>query len=226
MLLAARASFAISRAKRWTNPYVTDGLVALWDGEWNAGGGKHEAAITSWLDCIGGQTMDVTGCGIGAMSVTISSGRSIAGSNNAIQTKSCSVEILAKVNSRTDFVFYSQMKRIALRDSAITNSRLYINMPTNENASYQQGTNTYYNLSSAKLVSLCGVSKWNSAQNFYVNGATPSRSTYGPKDATATSNFTLYGGLTVYSLRIYNRAITQAEDAANYAVDRARFNLS
>lgn len=32
MLVAARASFAISRAKRWVNPYVADGLVAMWDG--------------------------------------------------------------------------------------------------------------------------------------------------------------------------------------------------
>ena len=22
----------------WTNPYVTDGLVAMWDAEWNVGG--------------------------------------------------------------------------------------------------------------------------------------------------------------------------------------------
>lgn len=26
---------------KWENPYITDGLVALWDGEWNAGFGKH-----------------------------------------------------------------------------------------------------------------------------------------------------------------------------------------
>ena len=38
MLVAHRNGMAV-----WTNPYVTDGLVAMWDGEWNAGGGVHDA---------------------------------------------------------------------------------------------------------------------------------------------------------------------------------------
>lgn len=41
MLIAARNGFAVGG---WKNPYVTDGLVAMWDGEWNAGGGMHSDA--------------------------------------------------------------------------------------------------------------------------------------------------------------------------------------
>lgn len=35
---------------RWRNPYVTNGLVAMWDGEWNAGGGVHDPNATVWKD--------------------------------------------------------------------------------------------------------------------------------------------------------------------------------
>ena len=35
------------------NPYVTKGLIAMWDGEWNIGLGKHDAEATIWKDLSG-----------------------------------------------------------------------------------------------------------------------------------------------------------------------------
>lgn len=43
----------------WENPYVTNGLVAMWDGEWNAGGGVHDADATLWKDLIGPNDLTV-----------------------------------------------------------------------------------------------------------------------------------------------------------------------
>lgn len=40
----------------WHNPYVTDGLVAMWDGEWNAGGGVHDHQAEEWIDLVHGIT--------------------------------------------------------------------------------------------------------------------------------------------------------------------------
>lgn len=37
----------------WHNPYIADGLVAMWDGEWNAAGGIHDASATTWVDLTG-----------------------------------------------------------------------------------------------------------------------------------------------------------------------------
>ena len=37
----------------WSNPYVTDGLIAMWDGEWNVGPGKHSSTTSTWKDLIG-----------------------------------------------------------------------------------------------------------------------------------------------------------------------------
>ena len=44
----------------WSNPYVTDGLIAMWDGEWNVGPGKHNPNATTWKDLAGSCNLDVT----------------------------------------------------------------------------------------------------------------------------------------------------------------------
>ena len=43
------------------NPYVTKGLVAMWDGEWNAGLGKHDAKASKWKDLVGKSDCDPVG---------------------------------------------------------------------------------------------------------------------------------------------------------------------
>lgn len=35
------------------NPYITDGLIAMWDGEWNVGIGEHDSTTTVWIDLSG-----------------------------------------------------------------------------------------------------------------------------------------------------------------------------
>ena len=37
----------------WENPYVTDGLIAHWDGIWNSGIGLHDPDATVWKDLAG-----------------------------------------------------------------------------------------------------------------------------------------------------------------------------
>ena len=50
---AARQFFERRGGGGWVNPYVTNGLVAMWDGEWNAGGGVHDNTVTEWFDLTG-----------------------------------------------------------------------------------------------------------------------------------------------------------------------------
>lgn len=56
MLIGARESFAVRRAAGWKNPYVTNGLLAMWDGVWNAGGGIHDASATTWKNLVDGSS--------------------------------------------------------------------------------------------------------------------------------------------------------------------------
>lgn len=39
-----------AKANNWTNPYIVDGLVAMWDGEWNMKGGEHASMPSMWVD--------------------------------------------------------------------------------------------------------------------------------------------------------------------------------
>ena len=34
----------------YNNPYITDGLIAMWDGEWNSGFGVHDDNSSIWKD--------------------------------------------------------------------------------------------------------------------------------------------------------------------------------
>ncbi len=43
------------------NPYVTKGLVAMWDGEWNAAIGKHDSKAMKWKDLVGKSDCDPVG---------------------------------------------------------------------------------------------------------------------------------------------------------------------
>ena len=52
MILGARTG-AWAKSGEWVNPYVTDGLVAMWDGEWNAGFGIHNPLAATIKDLIG-----------------------------------------------------------------------------------------------------------------------------------------------------------------------------
>lgn len=39
-----------SNTNGWKNPYITNGLIGMWDGEWNAGGGIHDSNSMIWKD--------------------------------------------------------------------------------------------------------------------------------------------------------------------------------
>lgn len=41
------------------NPYITDGLIAMWDGIWNAGLGKHTQSDAGFKDLVSGNTIPV-----------------------------------------------------------------------------------------------------------------------------------------------------------------------
>ncbi len=51
--ISARQISVLSQEEAFENPYITDGLVAMWDGEWNVGFGKHDSNTLVWKDLIG-----------------------------------------------------------------------------------------------------------------------------------------------------------------------------
>ena len=41
------------------NPYVTDGLIAMWDSEWNCFSGLHQTDTTKWIDIVSGYNLEL-----------------------------------------------------------------------------------------------------------------------------------------------------------------------
>ena len=60
---SSNAAFSIGKSQDAAieNPYITDGLVAMWDGEWNVGLGKHSDTATVWKDLISSQCVPAVG---------------------------------------------------------------------------------------------------------------------------------------------------------------------
>ena len=69
---------------------------------------------------------------------------------------------------------------------------------------------------------------------YYMGQDTPQTASGSPNNTTLTYGMIGYGGTSdypegfigkIFSIRIYNRALTAADIAYNYAIDKARFNL-
>ena len=41
------------------NPYATDGLIAIWDAEWNCFSGLHQTNTTKWIDIVSGYNLQL-----------------------------------------------------------------------------------------------------------------------------------------------------------------------
>jgi hypothetical protein len=243
MLLGARQFFEKRGAPAWTNPYVTDGLVAMWDGEWNAGGGVHDPNATVWKDLVAGIELtskgghlwaekscdvhEVWSCsdkqakiyfqtnffdgpttGGGAYFVEVVSNTTSGNSKNIFGERAITLSIFT----------YQSYVQAWLGNGNNSNSRLPYN--TSGTASF-----ACINDGGGQWTHLC-----------YANGAQTNSLTrtsyYGVLARTEFIGIGLgeYNAWGVaegdyYCIRLYSRALTAAEIAANYAIDKERFNL-
>ena len=209
MMLGARTG-AWSGGAKWKNPYITDGLVAMWDGLWS----DPSLAIIDggdWVDCIGGARLT----GVTKTDVGVSV---IKGSlSDKIFDNILTVEHLGAVSDQSMlYTIYSNSLgygyfgigkkyrgwpsdplkqwytnyQITIRDNG-DGSQTAINTPTNS----RKTTSDVYNPSVvAYKVSL---------------GAGTAGVTYSPYK----------------SIRLYSRLLTDDEIAHNYEIDKVRFNL-
>lgn len=244
MLLGARQFFERRGGGGWTNPYVTDGLVAMWDGEWNAGGGVHDANATVWKDLVAGIELiskgghlwaekscdvhEVWSCSDGQSKTYLQAnffdGPKTVGGAYFVEvvsntTSGNSKNIFGERFSSLTIFTYQSYVQAWLGNGNNSNSRLPYN--TSGTASF-----ACINQGGAQWTNLC-----------YANGAQTEsliRTSYG-----GTLSRTDFIGIGLgeyaewgvaegdyYCIRLYNRAPTAAEIAANYALDKARFNLS
>ena len=244
MMNAAAGIFLAARRKPTARSYVQDGLVAMWDGIENAGWGVHDSAATTWKDLAGARdAFVINGGGFDSNSFT----------NNALEnTPAWFSQALGVAESRTiEFVFRLQATSangyaigcaggtvMASADKVdSTHGGLY-GVCFESNGSVIHFGNSYkYSIPIDKSIS---VAYDYSVKSAYING----KATL-PLGVTAYSTYDVYGRNRVpsiggfapgaqynnffvghiYRIAYYSRALTADEIAANYAVDKARFNL-
>ena len=218
----------------WVNPYNTNGLVAMWDAIWNAGGGVHRSSLTAWKDLVGDNDITLGSAIVQKTDIAIPRYQTLSLAVAGFENRSWTIEILtyaynvarsvAILNLAND---KTNARAIWSRDSTTTtNSRIQINMPygTGTQNSYNFGSTAYYNWTQTQLFSMCGrYSLSGSSRGFYRNGQAIGYSNYSPNTYTESATATLGGEQHVRCVRIYNRTLSMAETATNYAIDSTRY---
>lgn len=229
MLLGARQFFERRGGGGWQNPYVTDGLVAMWDGEWPGGvGGQTAQSASEWVDLIHG---NIYGSGTGILYDATNKcfdlnkiGRSDAARFNVGGTLGSldgfSVEVVFEGTFATatyrDLMSFGGYAPVGvglsdMRISPIGSSRYVNGLPLDTPISY-----------APTIISGLGNNK------AYINGelsVTGNSPTFQISYVGAPNQSANNVSGKIYALRIYSRVLTAAEIAANYAIDKARFNL-
>lgn len=247
MLIASRNSFAVK--PKWKNPYVTDGLLAMWDGEWNAGGGTHSDAITNWYDLTGNSHA------FHAPSPVWQNNHAkyIADSNSLFRataaeagwlrdllaTGTYSVEFVAcPAPNRTDANFF-----MCWNEGSGFSTKGFITNVNRTGLRFKAQASSNYDLSvegvTSTSVRYMAVSVNGQTGKIFVNSSSLNISSvpqftvgnygyafgYRADLYNLNSRLTWIDGINLYRLSVYSRALSQEEISANYAVDKIRFNL-
>lgn len=201
--------------------YVQDGLIAMWHGIENAGFGVHDPSATVWKDLTGNYDQTLVGLSFDEDSIRVS------GTNYSviqyIPTASViDIEIVFNRDSlQAAYIFsFSQAynnKFIAMRGDG---SVLYF------------GTGRY-NFNTSPLNKHSYHFSYQNERVLYIDGAQMSSSTAGGSFSTVPGGINQYAHTfgtygfagNIHCIRVYSRALTPAEIAANYAVDKALFGL-
>lgn len=226
MMIAARNAFLMGGAKTPTaRDYVQDGLMAMWDGIENAGWGTHDSTATTWRDLIAD-----------ANHLTLHNGAHF--DDNSLVTAPRN-SLTASLPYRLGYV---SIEACVFRDESRNSSALICfgnDADNNRMLGVEPDGGEFYN-GIQIYGAFSGVYRgtWTAVYTPtaipYVNGAQISGSTrsndwntrsgtFGLSGSSNYSNYNLVGNY--YCVRLYNRALTAAEVAANYAVDAARFGL-
>lgn len=211
--------------------YVQDGLVAMWDGIENAGWGTHDSnAPINLIDGVRLRTSGTTSVSDNAFNTEASSWyiADVSGFKDALNNKSFTFEsVLSNERISNNGIF-----SIGNRGLWIYANRTYnvgtVNAMT---TSFSIGIFPTYQTDGVYSVNVTG----NSSSLKAIVGGNEYSGGYGTLASISTDTCYI-GGLNSITdlssgkksfrcIRLYSRALTAAEIAANYAVDKARFNL-
>ena len=225
VLSARHSAFGGEETAIWENPYVTDGLVAMWDGEWNVSGGRHSASSSTWVDIVGGVELTVTkgtwtDNGFSWVPNTASQAISTAIPDwlrDVIASNDVTVEAVTVPMGGGGGVY--NMCNTIFRLYSVGHSDLLTFLKIKSGpVSIQSYPQAGVPISFTSVVFPPKNIWW------VVNGAIIS-STTNYSQPTSNNTIELYSKGIIHSVRIYNRALSQEEILMNKAVDSERFGL-
>lgn len=215
------------------NPYITDGLIAMFDAEWNVGLGKHEESPESWKDLVGNITLSGVPSKFNANSVLMDNTMSFESQAilDAINKDELTVEMILKplnhgTNNNNMYIRLGSTRGFWLWDN-----RNHVFSST----SYREPSNGFTSINSygwstgiilknvIACVSLYGNNlkiRANSAYNFSVSFTNKATVTGTHLFGNSTSN------MEIYCVRFYGKVLSQAEIAHNALIDKERFGLN
>ena len=232
---------ALMAGKKWKNPYqpADNSLAMMFDAEWNAGGGGHDAGSTTWIDIVGDKT-------IALPSATQVLDKKITFTQDAISSA---------ISYDSDIPAYSVFHTFRMLNQDQASQRIFqlLSQGTSGSVgSYSwngsiplrafRGVN-WRNITLEDYDAPCQIgivysTKKDSSSSdaifaIYVNGVQVYKlvgpSWYFGYDFTLSGNYFI-GAATnrpqdVYNIRLYSREVTATEVAEYYAIDKARFGL-
>lgn len=226
----------------WGNPYVTDGLITMLDGEWNVAGGQHETAPQKWIDISGnGNDFDVVNNSVFGSDHAIVGGTGFAtGQMFSLAPTMKHVEaVVERDDNGTGIGVIFTQRNTGGRGGGYADFYFFVRPDGKvEVVAYDLSNPSYIGAQAycKKGSAFSAGSKYSISAGdgkIYVNGSEITGA-IGPTTLniagnliasswTATSGYLWTGK--IYSIRYYNRVLTDEQLDANYAIDKERFNL-
>jgi hypothetical protein len=211
------------------NPYVTNGLIAMWDGIWNVGMGRHDSTSTNWVDLVDGKTAALTGsCSFEANAFHLpGDGAGCAKWAGTLFGENYTLEVIVSGENSgarwpTPFgcasdkysLFWYQHQWIWKGNNAPVNTN---SRPTFESDLFKP------------IAVVCDSSRSPNLAMQFVDGTLSATGTHAQQAINDTwmigsegNSDTRFKG-DIYAVRIYNRPLAADEIARNATIDRIRF---
>lgn len=239
MLIASRNGFLAGKRGLSAKSYVQDGLVAMWDGIENAGPGRHDANATVWRNVVpGAPSLVISGFSHywdarclrpSAATLNINAGRP-----NGSEMPYTSESVLLSENFTIEVVLLSTSSTFRRWSSKPWTNKFESWKPSGVNQYLERIYDTRIAINFSNEGCYFATRRTGNQHIFTLYDVSGAKTSL--KETISNDSYVYSGVLAfaacldkddqIFAIRINSRALTDDEIAANYAVDKARFNLS